>query len=215
MKHLKIFESYYINDRVKHLKKLDSIIDFMEKYKMDYFVIGNTDKNDNYHFEYIEKKEDEYFIEYIDYSKPSSTYRKHNGAIGRKYDDIVIELFKLPNKIIDILLEVCKDRMNIEYHLEIGTESIDMFLNMVLNHDKPIDFNEWIFVLFLENELQDDVNKFDFQNKLFTKHPEAFNSFMSVVDKQQDLKLHPKIKNKFKDLYNEYDINKKEKEYNI
>lgn len=214
MKYLKLFESFYINDRIKHLKKLDPIIDFMEKYKMDYFVIGNIDKNENYQFEYIEKKENEYFLEYTDFGS-EITYKKYNGTTGKRYNDVVVELFKLPNKIINSLLEVCENRMDIEYHLEIGTENVDNFLNMVLNHDKPIEFNEWIFINFIENDLHDDINKFSFQNKLFTKHPESFKYFMLVSDKHDELKLHPKIKDKFKDLYTEYDINKKSKEYNI
>jgi hypothetical protein len=54
MKILKKFEGY-IDDKISNLKNIKKIVTFMEKYKIDNFIIGNLDPDNKYQFEYIEK----------------------------------------------------------------------------------------------------------------------------------------------------------------
>jgi len=215
MKTLKTFEGY-IDDKIVALKKLGKFIDFMEKYKMKYFVIGNTDPDENYQFEYIEKTSDGYDIEYVDYTQGEEKI----GFRGKKYKskDIKCELLELPNKVVNALLLACKGRFDIEYHLEMIAGDIDNFIKILKIHKEPIKFSTWVFGQILENDEQERANSFIFQNILFSTHPEAYKPFIDecfdslVRSKKHDfepLEVHPKILKKYKDLLGEYYHDKK------
>ena len=71
-------------------------------------------------------------------------------------------------------------------------------------------------------ELADDVNSFKFQDVLFSTHPEAFNVFMDATEYvskdgeyKSPLKLNPRIKKKYHDLYEKYIMEQEEKKYNL
>ncbi|MCF7866771.1 hypothetical protein K9M18_05035 [Candidatus Woesearchaeota archaeon] len=209
MENLKTFEGY-IDDKIKSLKKLKKFIDFMEKYKLKYFTIGDTDPDENYQFEYIEKTSDGYEIEYVDYTQGDSK-------------DITCGLLELPNNVVDALFVTCDDghRFTIEYHLEMIAGNIDEFIEVLKIHKEPIKFSTWIFGLILENDQQERGNSFEFQDILFSTHPEAYKSFIdecfdSLVRSKkhnfEPLKVNPKILKKYKNLLGEY-YHKKQVEY--
>jgi len=214
MKTLKTFEGY-IDDKIVALKKLKKFIDFMEKYKLKYFTIGNTDPDENYQFEYIEKTDDGYDIEYIDYTQGEEKV----GFRGKKYKskEIKCGLLELPNKVVDALMKACGDvRFTIEYHLEMVAGDIDDFINILKIHKEPIKFTTWIFGLILENDEQEKGNSFKFQDILFSTHPEAYKAFIDecfdIRGDYEPLKVNPRILKKYKNLLGEY-YHKKEVEY--
>jgi len=204
MKIVKTFEGY-IDDKIKSLKKLKKFIDFMEKYKLKYFTIGNTDPDENYQFEYIEKTDDGYDIEYVDYTQGEEK-------------EVKCELLELSNKVVDALFTTCDDghRFTIEYHLEIIAGNIDEFITVLKTYKKPIEFSTWIFSQIIENDEQERANSFEFQNILFSTHPEAYKTFIDecfdIRGDYEPLKVHPKILKKYKNLLGEY-YHKKEVEY--
>jgi len=228
---MKTFESYtndkkvfegYVDDKILALKELKKIIDFMEKYKMQHFEVGNEYKG-LYHFEYIEKTNDGYIIEYIDYTQDKQGYY-HGKDIKQIRSYINCGLLELPNKVIDALMETISDRWNIEYHLEMITGDVDEFLNIIKIYKEPIEFNTWMMSLFIENDQQDNVNNFEFQNILFSTHPEAFDSFMDeCVDGKhrakshnfEPLKLDPKIKTKYNNLFDKWNMKHQSKKFNL
>lgn len=213
MKIVKTFEGY-IDDKIKSLKKLKKFIDFMEKYKLKYFTIGNTDPDENYQFEYIEKTSDGYDIEYIDYTQEEQVVLR-----GKRYKEKEVKcgLLELPNKVVDALMKACGDvRFTIEYHLEMIAGNIDEFITVLKIHKKPIEFSTWIFGQILENDEQERGNSFEFQDILFSTHPEAYKTFIDecfdIRGDYEPLKVHPKILKKYKNLLGEY-YHKKEVEY--
>jgi hypothetical protein len=76
-----------------------------------------------------------------------------------------------------------------------------------------------MFGMFIENGHQKEVNTYKFQNALFTSHPEAFIPFMNeatdVRGDYEPLKLNPRIKVKFKKLWEEWNMKKQAKKYNL
>lgn len=199
MVNLKTFEGY-IDEKINALKKIKKFIDFMEKYKLTYFVIGNTDNDENYQFEYIENDKESYTVEYMDYTGESDSEYKR-------------DLINLPNEVINALYQACEDRFDIEYHLEILAGDMDHFIEILKIHKKPIEFTEWIFGMILENGEQERGNSFKFQDILFSTHPEAYKPFIdecfsslkrSIEHDFEPLKVNPKILKKYKKLLGEY-----------
>lgn len=210
MKILKTFESYKdnINNKIKSLRKIKEIVDFIERYDMTYFVVAMEMEDEDYMFEDISKDGDVYKLEYTNYNKSNKSRR--------------VDLLQLPDEDVEVLYRCCKEfhRFDIEYHLETGVE-VETFINILKKYKKPIKFNSWMFGLFLENDKQDEANSFKFQDILFLTHPEAYEPFIdecfdslvrSKTHNFEPLKLHPKIRTKYKDLLGEY-YHKKEVEY--
>ena len=180
MKHLKIYEGY-LSDKMKVIKdkfnKLKKVVDFIEKYDFESFVIAM--EHNDIQFEYIEKDSNgDYFLEYVDYNISKKTIKKY--------------LVDLPDDVLDSLIECCEQygRLEIENHLEIGL-NINTFINILKKHKESIKFNTYMFSILVESSLQDKVNTFKFQNILFSTHPEAFTSFMDeCIDQQERSKIH-------------------------
>jgi hypothetical protein len=216
MNHLKLYEGY-LSDKMKVIKdkfnKLKKIIDFIEKYNLNPFIISM--ESNNYQFEYIEKdSNDDYILEYIDY-----TIRK------KEKKEIRQKLIDLPDFIIDELITTCETtRFEVETHLEMGVQNIDIFINILKKHKEPIKFNEWMFSQLVENCLQVEANTFKFQNILFSTHPEAFTAFMDeCIDSQErsneynfePLRIAIGIEKKYKKLVDDYKTLKDSEKYNL
>jgi len=215
MKNLKTYESY-LSDKMKLIRdkftKLKKILDFMNKYKLPFFVVAMETPNGDFMFEEIHKEGDNYYLLYEDYRDNSK--------------QVSIELTQLDNDVVDELLDVCEKyyRFTIEYHLETGLSSdIENYIRVYKTHKEPIKFTQWMFSQLLEQELQDDANGYKFQDILFSTHPEAFDAFMDeCIDSEkrskgefEPLKLHPKIKLKYKNLLDDYIIKQDGKKYNL
>ncbi len=203
MESLRTFEGY-IDNKIKSLKKIKEIVDFIEKYNMKYFVIAMEMEDDDYMFEDIRKHNGVYKLEYVDYA-----YSKK----GR-----LVDLLKLSEDVVDSLYRCCKEnsRFDISFHLETGISSIEEFINILIVSKKKINFSKWIFSMLIENDLQEEANKFKFQDILFSTHPEAYKPFIDecfdITSNYVPLKIHPRIKIKYKELLGEY-LYKSEVEY--
>ena len=215
MKKLKTFESY-LSDKMISVKekfnKLKKIIDFIEKYKLKYFIISTETPNGDYLFEEIHKENGNYFLEYESYENKKTT--NHN-----------TEITELTKSVVDKLLFVCENeqRFTVEFHLSYVSD-IDVIINILKAHKEPIEFTEWIFGMLIENDLQEYSNSYKFQNLLFSTHPEAFNIFMNeCIESQKNsqnkdwepLKIAPGIEKKFKNLFDGYEVYLNAKKYNL
>ena len=196
-----------LTELVKTPNKLKKLVDFIEKYDFKTFVIAM--EHNGIQFEDISKdKYGDYILEYV---------------IGEK--TIKQSLIDLSDDIIDDLIECCEQygRFEVESHLEIGI-GIDPFIKILKKHKEPIKFNGWMFGMIIESDLQDKVNSFEFQNILFSTHPEAFTSFMDeyLEEKERAKKYHfdpleiaPGIEKKFKKLFDDYKTTKDSEKYNL
>jgi len=214
MKNLKTFESY-LSDKMKNVQdkfnKLKKIIDFINKYKLEYFIIS-TESNDNM-FEEISKNEDgDYYLTYNSYE-------------GKKETSHETEISQLPYAVVDDLIATCEKtyRFTVEFALE-SSGNINMFINILKNYKEPIKFTGWMFSMLIENDLQAKSNTFNFQDLLFSTHPESFNIFMDELiesvelSKGKDwepLKIAPGIEKKYKNLFDDYEVYKSSKKYNL
>ncbi len=203
-----MFESY-IDDKIKSLKKIKKIVDFIDKYDMEYFVIAMEMEEDNYMFEDIRKQDGVYSLEYIDYNNVSNP----SNAKGR-----LVDLLSLSDEIVDSLYRCCDEygRFEVEFHLEMDSDT-DEFINILKKYKKEIKFTDVMFINFLDNDLQDEINEFKFQDVLFSTHPESYKKFINVcfdnLNDNLSFKLHPKILKKYKGLLGKY-YDKKDMEYN-
>lgn len=200
MKHVRLFENY-INDKIKSLRKLKKITDFIEKYDMQYFVIAMEAEDDNYMFEDIRKVDGVYKLDYYDYN------------VNKNYSDVkpkLVEITNLPNEVVDSLYRCCEKyhRFDIEYHLETDADP-EFFINILKKYKKEIKFSKFMFDHFIDNEKQTFINSFKIQDLLFSTHPEAYKAFIdscfsSIGYDYEPLKLHPKILKKYDKLLGEY-----------
>lgn len=216
MKHLKIYEGYIeeqLNNIKNKLNKLKKIIDFIEKYDFDYLTLTAESTNSDYVFETISKKQGDYYLSYDDYTEPN------NGQIKNE------SLLNLSDKTLDELVKTCDDSiLSIDRLLEIGLVDIQQYISIFKKHKEPIDFSQWMFSILIENDLQDEVNTFKFQDVLFSNHPEAFSLFMKECEESQEkskgrnwdpLKIASGIKEKYKKLFDKYQMEKDSEKYNL
>lgn len=210
---LKTYENY-LNDNFKEIKnkysKLLKIVNFIEKYNLKDFIISAEEGD--YMFAGIYIKNGKYFLDY--------EYYYDNKSIQKK-----TELSKLDNDVVDNLLKACEenDRFDIETHLEMGITDIDTFITILKKYKKPIKFTQWMISLLLEYNLENEANKFEFQDILFDTHPESFEIFMDeCIDSQrrskgewEPLRLAPGIKEKYKNLYDKYELKQNAKKFNV
>jgi hypothetical protein len=196
MKKMMKFESY-IDDKITSLKKVKKIVDFIEKYKFEYFVIAMENEEDEYMFEDIRKENGVYVLEYINYNKSDKIK--------------ITDLLLLPTEVIDSLYRTCNEnhRFDVGFHLEMGIGSIDMFINILKIHKGKIVFSKWIFDMLIESDLQKDANGFKFQNILFSKQPDSYkmfidSSFGSLDGDYDPILVNPKILKKYDGLLGEY-----------
>jgi len=216
-KFLKTYENY-LKDKLESLKKLVKVVSFMEKNKLTTFIMA-FETNGGILFNDITKKDDgKYYLEY------ESGYGPIGPSGRRKVLTHVEELSVVPDNVIEDLMKNWEDISSIERLLELGFSDIQSLINIYKANKKPIKFNTWMFGMLVESDLQKEANKFEFQNVLFSTHPEAFEVF---ADECQDglerskeynfepLKLHPRTKIKFKKLYDNWILKQNAKKYNL
>lgn len=218
MKHIKIYENY-ITDKIKNLRKFSKIVKFMDKYKIPFFISWDT-PDYFFHKVYYDKDDNNKIkLDWEDYTQGETKTRD-------------TEISQLPTDVIDQLVVVCgtNDRFNITAHLE-NDYGCENFIYIIKKHKEPIEFSGWMFSLFIEHDKEDEVNSYKFQNTLFTTHPEAFNVFMDeVIDSKKrhkemvdegrkptwkPIRLNPRIKTKFKNLYDTWEAREEGKKYNL
>jgi len=200
---LKTFEGY-IDKKIKSLKKIKEIVDFIEKYELKYFVVAMDMEDDGYMFEDIRKDNGVYKLEFYDYN-----VTLHYSKVQAR----LVDLLNLSDVVVDSLYKCCKEyqRFTIEFHLETGIDSVESFINILKKHKKEIEFTSWMFGMMLENE--HDISDYKFQDVLFKTHPEAYKPFIDEIfdglkrsddGKGYGLTIHPKIKTKYKGLLGDY-----------
>lgn len=203
---IKLFEDY-----IDNYDKINVFINFMEKYKITELV--------------IDCELDNYFINNINFNKRYKKYVLNYKNNRNPY--IEVELSNLSSSFIDNLYVLCKteDLFNIENQL--NSTSIDFynFVNILKNYKEKINFNKDMFTSLYESGCVEYINKFNFQDILFSTHPESYKTFLDVCffhlkyKKDDKMVLHPKILIKYNSLLGEYYKQKlmeqKAKKYNI
>jgi len=210
---MKSFKNYIQKKKSDFNSKVNSItpiINFMNKFKLKYFIIGNDD--DNYHYEDIENINDTYILSYESYEQKK-----------KELFDLDVEFLKNLLKMLynskrldeDIIFEVYRD--------------YDIILNAFIVIEKKIiishfSFLEWMDVDDLDTDFP--INSYGFQKTMFSHHPEVFDKFMDAIKQNKEniklgeytfdeLILHPKIKKEYKDLLDKYLKKEKSKKFNL
>jgi hypothetical protein len=199
---IKLFEDYI---DVYEIDKINTFISFMEKYKISEFII-NSDLNNK-------------FINSIKFNKRYKKYVLNYQNNNKPYCEV--ELLSLSSSFINDLYDLCKteDLFNIENQLNSTSIDFDNFVNILKNCKEKINFNKDMFITLCDNGFVEDINKFDFQDILFSTHPESYKSFLDECFPTLEIILHPKILIKYKSLLGDYYkqkfIEQKAKKYNI
>jgi hypothetical protein len=206
---IKLFEEY------TKIDKIDTFINFMKQYKLTEII--------------IDSELDKYIINSIKFNKRYDKYVLNYQAINRPY--IEVELSSLSSSFIDNLYVLCKteDLFNIENQLNSTSIDFDNFVNILKNCKEKINFNKDMFTSLCDSGWVEDINKFNFQDILFSTHPESYKPFLDECflhleyknddPTLEEMVLHPKILIKYNSLLGDYYKQKlmeqKAKKYNI
>lgn len=176
MEYLKLYEDY--NALIDEAKKelIEKMMSFIKKYDFERLFL-NIEENDKF-YNILDKGG---FLNYEDYKTTES--------------EIVINIKNLNVSFLKEMYESCDEGQvfTVERVLEMSA-NIDEFKSILKNTKEPIEFNAWMFGVYIESDKQDEINNYDFQKLLFETHPESISVFLEEIKSNMKiLKENPKL----------------------
>jgi hypothetical protein len=215
---MKNYKNYITNKKKEFnekIKLITPIIDFMDKFKLEYLIIG--DDGDNYHYEGITHKNDSFILSYDPFESDSKLEKRDIFDLDVPFLTNLLKLLQTSFRLDDsFIFDMYRDYNIILNAFKVSTK------NLELSH---FNFLEYMDV---DDHLDIDfpINSYDFQKTMFSHHPEVFDAFMDAIQKNKEnikegkylfdeLILHPKIEKEYNSLLQKYQKKQKAKKFNL